>query len=110
MVLRLFLENFVILYLDDILIYSKTKEEHHQQVHQVLEKLLENDLYAKLKKCEFDKDKVEFLGYVLSGEGIATNPKKSSSIKEWPKPTCEMYKGLLNCVIIIEDLLKILQC
>ena len=100
MVLRPYLEKFVILYLDDILIYSKTKEEHHQQVHQVLEKLLENNLYVKLKKCEFDKDKVEYLGYILSGEGIATYPKKIISIKEWPKPTCikdvQRFIGLCN--------------
>lgn len=99
-VLRPFLEKFVILYLDDILIFSKNLEEHHNHVHQVLEKLLENNLYAKLKKCEFDKQKVEFLGYILSGDGIATDPKKIESIKNWPTPTCvkdvQRFVGLCN--------------
>ncbi len=99
-VLRPFLEKFVIIYLDDILIYSKSLEEHHNHVRQVLQKLLENNLYAKLPKCEFHKEKIEFLGYVLSGKGISTDPKKIQTIKEWPIPKCvkdvQRFVGLCN--------------
>ncbi len=99
-VFRPFLEKFVILYLDDILIFSKTKEEHHNHVRQVLKKLLENNLFAKLKKCEFDKEKVEFLGYIIDGKGIQTDPKKTEAIREWPTPKCvkdvQRFIGLCN--------------
>ena len=99
-VLRPFLEKFVILYLDDILIFSNTLEEHHNHVRQVLEKLIENNLYAKLSKCEFDKDKVEFLGHVISGKGISTDPNKIKSIEEWPVPKSvkdvQRFVGLCN--------------
>lgn len=99
-VLRPFLEKFVILYLDDILIFSSSLDEHHNHVHQVLEKLLENNLFAKLEKCEFDKSSVEFLGHILSGEGISTDPKKIKSIQEWPTPECtkdvQRFIGLCN--------------
>ena len=99
-VLRPYLEKFVILYLDDILIFSKNLEEHHDHVRQVLKKLIENNLYAKLTKCEFDKSEVEFLGYVISGTGVSTDPKKIKSIKEWPVPQCvkdvQRFVGLCN--------------
>eukprot|EP00833_Pecoramyces_ruminatium_P005437 jgi/Orpsp1_1/1179469/evm.model.c7180000069456.1 len=99
-VLRPYLEKFVILYLDDILIFSDDLETHHKQVRQVLETLLENNLYVKLEKCEFDKNEVEFLGYVLSGKGVSIDPKKIKSIKEWPIPTCvkdvQIFIGLCN--------------
>ena len=99
-VLRPFLEKSVILYLDDILIYSKTLDEHIQHVREVLQKLLENNLYAKLKKCEFHKNEVQFLGYVISGKGISTDPEKIKSVKEWPTPTCvkdvQRFVGLCN--------------
>eukprot|EP00833_Pecoramyces_ruminatium_P012026 jgi/Orpsp1_1/1186058/evm.model.c7180000096669.1 len=99
-VLRPYLDNFVILYLDDILVFSKDLEEHHKHVRMVLEKLIENNLYAKLEKCEFDKDKVEFLGYVISGKGVETDPKKIKSIVEWPTPICvkdvQRFVGLCN--------------
>lgn len=99
-VLRPFLDDFVILYLDDILIFSKDLDSHHEHVRQVLKKLLENNLFAKLEKCEFDKSSVEFLGHVISGIGISTDPKKIKSIEEWPTPTCtkdvQRFVGLCN--------------
>ena len=55
-------------------------EEHHIQVRNVLQTLINNNLYAKLEKCEFDQKKVEFLGYILSGDGVSTDPKKIKSI------------------------------
>ena len=54
-----------LIYLDDILIYSKDLEEHHNQVRNVLQTLINNNLYVKLEKCEFDQNKVEFLGYIF---------------------------------------------
>ena len=99
-VLRPYLEKFVILYLDDILIFSKSLDEHHEHVRTVLKTLLENNLYAKLKKCEFDQPKVEFLGHVISGKGIATDPKKIEAVRDWPTPTCvkdvQRFVGLCN--------------
>ena len=99
-VLRPYLEKFVILYLDDILIFSESLEKHIEHVRTVLKTLLKNNLYAKLKKCEFHQPKVEFLGHVLSGQGISTDPKKIKSVEEWPTPTCvkdvQRFVGLCN--------------
>ena len=99
-ILRPYLEKCVILYLDDILIYSKDLEEHHNQVRNVLQTLINNNLYAKLEKCEFDQNKVEFLGYILSGDGVSTDPKKIKSVEEWPRPEnlkdVQRFIGLCN--------------
>ena len=99
-ILRPYLEKCVILYLDDILIYSKDVEEHHNQVRNVLQTLINNNLYAKLEKCEFDQNKVEFLGYILSGDGVSTDPKKIKSVEEWPRPEnlkdVQRFIGLCN--------------
>jgi len=99
-VLRPFLEKSVILYLDDILIYSNSLDDHHQTVREVLKKLIDNNLYAKLSKCEFDKEEVEFLGHIISGSGVSTDPKKIKSIKEWPIPKnvkeVQRFLGLCN--------------
>ena len=64
-VFREFLDDFVIVYLDDILIYSKTREEHLQHLHQVLQTLRKHHLYAKFSKCEIFKQKVEYLGHYI---------------------------------------------
>lgn len=85
-VFREFLDQFVVVYLDDILIYSRTKEEHEMHVRKVLEKLREFGLYAKLEKCQFDRDKVEFLGYIISTDGISMDPAKIKTILEWEVP------------------------
>ena len=86
-IMKPFLDKFVAVYLDDILIYSKNKEEHISHVCQVLSVLKENHLAAKASKCEFHRPEVEFLGHVISGSGIKTDPKKISALKDWPTPS-----------------------
>jgi hypothetical protein len=86
-IFREYLDKFVIVYLDDILIYSKTKEEHMQHLHKVLNTLREHKLYAKIKKCELVQEKVEYTGHFISKDGIAVDPRKIDTIKNWPAPT-----------------------
>lgn len=76
----------VIVYLDDILIYSDTPEEHSAQVKEVLRRLRANGLYAKADKCKFHVDTVEYLGYILSPEGLSMAADKVKTILEWPEP------------------------
>jgi len=80
------LDVCVIVYLDDILIYSKDMESHQQHVQEVLHHLLLNGLFAKLEKCEFHSDSVEYLGYHLSPDGLTMSPDKIQTISDWPEP------------------------
>src|SRR5271170_5250797 len=82
-----FLDQFVIIYLDDILIYNKTKEEHLKHVHLVLRKLKKHCLYGKLSKYEFIKDKVEYLEHYISAKGISVDHRKVEAVKSWPIST-----------------------
>ena len=86
-VLRPFLDKFVVVYIDDILIYSKSPEEHAEHVRLVLQRLRQHKLYAKLSKCAFFQRKVKFLGYVLTPEGITPDPSKLQAVQQWPVPT-----------------------
>ena len=74
------------IYLDDIIIFSKTPEEHINQLRKVFEKLDEAGLRLKPSKCEFFKDQLEYLGHIVSKDGIETNPKKIMAIVKWPRP------------------------
>jgi hypothetical protein len=85
-VLQEFLDLFVIVYLDDILIFSDNPSEHRKHVRLVLAKLRTANLYAKAEKCEFDRDKVEFLGYRVGVNGISMDNSKLDSIQDWPVP------------------------
>ena len=85
-ILRPFLDIFVVVYLDDILVYSKTPEEHLVHVTKVLDKLREHELYAQRAKCAFLLEEVDFLGHVVTRGGIATDSRKTAAICEWPEP------------------------
>jgi hypothetical protein len=80
------LDKFVVVFIDDILIYSATVEEHEQHLRVVLEKLRQNQLYAKFSKCDFWLEEVAFLGHVLTAEGVAVDPAKIEAVKEWEQP------------------------
>jgi hypothetical protein len=81
------LDDFVIVFLDDILIYSKSLADHKKHVRMVLDLLRKNKLYAKESKCEFFQTSVSFLGHVVSAEGISMEEDKIKAIQEWPTPT-----------------------
>ncbi|KAL0199954.1 hypothetical protein M9458_003141, partial [Cirrhinus mrigala] len=85
-VFRDMLHRYVIVYIDDILIYSENLESHVTHVRSVLHRLIANKLYAKLPKYEFHQTKISFLGYVISNEGVTMDDKKVSAVVNWPKP------------------------
>ncbi len=85
-VLRDMVNRFVFVYLDDILIFSPSLQVHTQHVRQVLQRLLENQLYAKAEKCVFHAKSVSFLGHIISAEGIKADLAKVRAIAEWPTP------------------------
>ncbi len=86
-VFRQFLHQFVIVYIDDILIYSRNQAEHRHHVEQVLQKLREHHLYLKLEKCEFHRHTIQFFGYVISPQGVQMYNIKLQAIRDWPIPS-----------------------
>ncbi|GJU08014.1 putative reverse transcriptase domain-containing protein [Tanacetum coccineum] len=91
-----YLDKFVIVFIDDILIYSKNKQEHKEHLKLILELLKKEELYAKFSKCEFWIPKVQFLGHVIDSQGIHVDPAKIESIKDWasPKSPTEIHQFL----------------
>ena len=86
-VFKPFLDKFIIVFIDDILVYSRSTEEHEVHLRVALQTLREKQLYAKFSKCEFWLDKVAFLGHVVSREGIHVDPSKVEAVKGWLRPT-----------------------
>jgi hypothetical protein len=92
-----FLDKFVIFFIDDILVYSKSEEDHANHLRLVLETLREHQLYAKFSKCEFWLKEVGFLGHVLSARGVSVDPKKIQSVMDWEAPTTQTeVRGFLG--------------
>lgn len=81
------LRRCVVVFLDDVLVYSATLEDHVRHLKQVLELLQQHQLHLKQSKCLFAQKRLEFLGHVISVEGISTDPKKVAVISQWPIPT-----------------------
>ncbi|KAL5573844.1 hypothetical protein UlMin_023441 [Ulmus minor] len=86
-VFKEFLDKFVVIFIDDILIYSKTREDHEAHLELVLQRLKEHQLYAKFQKCEFWIEQVTFLGHVISKDGVSVDPSKVEAVSNWPRPT-----------------------
>ena len=98
--LRGLIDIFCVVYLDDILIYSSDPAEHWRHVRLVLERLKQYQLYVNLKKCEFATTKVEFLGFIVSTDGVQMDPERVRTIQEWPPPKSyrelQIFLGFVN--------------
>jgi hypothetical protein len=81
-----YLDKFVVVFIDDILVFSKHEEEHEEHLRLVLEKLWERKLYAKFSMCEFWLREVAFIGHVLSEDGVSIDPGKVKDVLEWDPP------------------------
>jgi hypothetical protein len=81
-----YLDKFVVEFINDILIFPKNEEEHDKHLHMVLQKLRENQLYAKLNKCEFWLKEVSFLCHIISEGGISVDPSKVKDVLSWNTP------------------------
>jgi hypothetical protein len=82
-----YLDKFIVVFIDDILIFSKMEEEHEKHLRMVLEKLRSNQLYAKFSKCEFWLTEVTFLGCAISAGGISVDPSRVKDVLNWMPPT-----------------------
>ena len=86
-IFRPYLDQFIIVFIDDILIYSKSPKEHEQHLQIALQTLNDNHLYAKFSKCEFWLQEVKFLGHVVSPQGISVDSLKTDAVANWNRPT-----------------------
>jgi hypothetical protein len=82
-IFREYLDKFVIVFLDEILIYSKSEEENEHHLRMVFQVLREHHLYAKLRKCSFYQKQIHCLGHIISKDGIVVDPEKIEAIREW---------------------------
>ncbi|KAJ0545001.1 putative nucleotidyltransferase, Ribonuclease H [Helianthus annuus] len=96
-VFKKLLRKTVLIFFDDILVYSKSMQQHVEDLKEVLQLFREHQLYAKKSKCSFGGSKVEYLGHVISKEGVSTDPSKIEAVKNWPTPTnVKQLRGFLG--------------
>ena len=92
--LRGLVDDFCIVYLDDILVFSRTEEEHAEHLQQVCQRLRDAELYAKPTKCEFFQKEMEFLGFIINADGIRMDPDRIRTIKEWEDHPPQSYRDV----------------
>jgi hypothetical protein len=97
-VLRAFIGKFVVVYFDDILIYSKEFDDHVDHLRQVLDMLRKESFYANFKKRDFRMDIIIFLGYIISAKGIEMEEAKIKAIQEWPTPKSIIEVRSIHCL------------
>src|SRR5436190_8848310 len=96
-ILTSFIDKFIVVYLDDILIFSKSHSEHEKHIQQVLKVLDEAGMILNLDKCKFFKPEIKFLGHIVSKDGIRADPAKIRKVLEWPTPRNIMdVRGFVN--------------
>ena len=99
-IFRPYIWKFVLVYLDDILIFSKSVEEHLTHIRQVLDILRAQKFYGRLQKCHFNQTSIKYLGHIISAEGIRVNPEKIQAVKDWSRPKdvrqIRQFLGLSN--------------
>jgi hypothetical protein len=81
------LDKFVVVFIDDILVYSKSEDDHSKHLHTVLQRLRDHHLYAKFSKCDFWLREIKFLGHTISQDGIIVDPEKVQEVMDWKPPT-----------------------
>ena len=93
-------KGWVVIYMDDILVFSKDKKQHQEQVKRILEKLRQHQLSLKAEKCYFDKEEIDFLGLIITEKGIQMDPNKVKVVTTWPTPTTkrelQQFLGFIN--------------
>jgi hypothetical protein len=105
-----FLHHFVLVFFDDILIYSKTWPTHLTHVDQVLHLLSKHQLFLKQSKCAFGTSEVEYLGHIVGKDGVRVDPKKIEAMQNWPHPkTLKSLCGFLGLTDIITSLFRIME-
>ncbi|GJP83358.1 hypothetical protein CLOP_g13520 [Closterium sp. NIES-67] len=99
-IFRDFLDRFVIVFIDDILIYSKSLDEHVHHIRQVLTRLRQHRLFVKQSKCEFARSSIPFLGHIISHNQLSMDPSKVKAVQDWKPPTSikelQAFLGLAN--------------
>ena len=97
--------NWCIIYLDDVIVFSNSPEEHLIRLRGVFQKMREAGLKLKPSKCEFFKDRIAYLGHIVSKAGIETDPKKISDIREWPQPkTVTECKAIFRIYQLLQEI------
>jgi hypothetical protein len=96
-VLHKYLRQFVLVFFDDILVYSKSEAEHCRHLAKVVHILRQNKLFAKKSKCVFAQEQIKYLGHIITEKGVATDPEKVRAVQEWPEPhTITELRGFLG--------------
>jgi hypothetical protein len=102
------LDKFVVVFIDDILVYSRNEQEHTMHLHIVLQRLRDHRLYAKLSKCDFWLREIKFLGHTISQDGVSVDPEKVQEVMDWKPPTTvRQIRSFWDWQDIIGDLFRI---